>query len=173
MKKNILIIMTLLVLPFFSQAKEMTINLDAVKITFLADMQKTAGSVSGLKAHINFNMDDLSKSNISGTVDVKTLNTGTPKRDEHLKSADYFDAEKYPTMSFGSISFAKENGKFVMKGKMKIKDVEREETIIFSFENNIFKGQCTIQASNYKLGNFADKGPEKTNVVITFVIPVS
>ncbi len=173
MKKNFLLLLALFILPLISRTQHMTINLAGVKITFLADMQKTTGSVSGLKAHIHFNVDDLSKSTISGTVDVNTLDTGTPKRDEHLKSADYFDAAKYPTMSFSSISFTKENGKFVMKGKMKIKDVERDETIIFTFENNIFKGQCTIQASNYKLGNFADKGPEKTNVVITFVIPVS
>lgn len=172
MKKQFILFIALIALPFITTAHEMTINLSGVKITFLADMQKTSGSVGGLKAHIKFHPNNLADCEISGTVDVNTLDTGTPKRDEHLKSADYFDAVKYPTMSFGSISFAKENGKFVMKGKMKIKSIEREETIVFTFENNVFKGETTIQASNYDLGNFVDKGPEKTNVKITFEIPV-
>lgn len=172
MLKNISLIFAFLILPFASLTQELTINFAGVKISFLADMQNTKGTISGLKAHILFNTDNLSQSKISGSVDVKTLDTGTPKRDEHLKSADYFDAEKYPTMTFKSISFKQENGKYTMKGLMKIRAIEREETIKFTYENKVFKGETTIQAALYKIGNYADKAPDKTNVKIWFEIPI-
>jgi polyisoprenoid-binding protein YceI len=154
MKFKLFIVSIAFIFPFLVQAQEMTINLSGVKITFVADMQKTEGSVSGLKAKINFNLEDLAKSEITGTVDVKTLNTGNDQRDEHLKSADFFDAAKYPTMSFKSTSFEKVEGKF-------------------SFENKVFKGTSTIQAANYDLGSFAKKEAGKTNVKISFTIPVN
>jgi polyisoprenoid-binding protein YceI len=167
------IIITLLaVLPFLGSSQSLTIKSDAVKITFVADMQNTSGSVSGFNAKILFNLDDLSNSMIQGNVDVNTLETGNAKRDEHLKSADYFEAEKYPTMSFGSISIVQKGDAFIMKGKMKIKDVEREETIRFTYKDKVFKGEGTIQAAHYNIGDYASKKPEKTNVKISFLIPV-
>lgn len=173
MKYKLIIASIAFIFPFLMKAQEMTINLSGVKITFVAAMQKTEGSVAGLKAKINFNLEDLSKSEITGTVDVKTLNTGNDQRDEHLKSADFFDAAKYPTMSFKSTSFEKVEGKFVMKGLMQIKSISREEKITFSFENKVFKGTSTIQAANYDLGSFAKKEASKTNVKISFTIPVN
>lgn len=172
MIKNPSLIFAFLILPFASLAQELTINFAGVKISFLADMQKTRGTISGLKAHIHFNADNLSQSKISGSVDVKTLDTGIPKRDEHLKSSDYFDAATYPTMTFKSGTFKQENGKYTMTGLMKIRDIERQETIEFTYENKVFKGETTIQAALYKIGNYADKAPDKTNVKIWFEIPI-
>lgn len=172
MKKNISLILAFLLLPLLTNAQTLSINFAGVKISFVADMQNTKGTVGGLKAKILFNMENLAESVISGSVDVNTLDTGTPKRDEHLKSADYFDAATYPTMSFRSTSFVQENGKYSMTGMLKIRDIEREEVIVFSYENKLFKGETTIQAAHYKIGNFGDKAPEKTNVKISFEIPI-
>jgi len=51
--------------------------------------------------------DDLSDSKLSATIKVNSINTDNEKRDGHLKSADFFDAEKYPEMTFVSKSFTK------------------------------------------------------------------
>ena len=45
---------------------------------------------------------DLSKSQVEATVDGTSINTGEPQRDAHLKSADFFDVEKYATLNFKS-----------------------------------------------------------------------
>ena len=172
MKIKSLIILALFMMPMMTFAQELSLKMDGVKISFIADMQKTKGTISGLQAKIKFNMDDLAKSTIEGTVDVNTLDTGTPKRDEHLKSADFFDMATYPTMSFKSISFAKDGNSYIMKGMMKIRDVEREENIVFTYVNKVFKGEATIQAAHYKIGKYGDEKPEKTNVVISFELPV-
>jgi polyisoprenoid-binding protein YceI len=172
MKFKSIIVAALFLMPFMSVAQELTLNMESVNISFLADMQKTTGTISGLQAKIKFNMDDLAQSSISGTVDASTLDTGNPKRDEHLKSADFFEVATYPTMGFKSVSIEQDGNSYVMKGMMTIRDVEREEKIVFTFTDNVFKGETTIQAAHYKIGNYANKKPEKTNVKITFVLPV-
>ncbi|WP_415328912.1 YceI family protein [Chryseobacterium sp. MMS23-Vi53] len=68
------------------------------------------------------------------TVDVNTINTGVEMRDKHLKSADFFESEKYPNMSFESTSIKKDkNNSYILKGKLTIKDVTKEITVPLIF----------------------------------------
>ena len=168
MKKIFLI--ALCMLPALSQAQTLKVKSDKVKINFVADMQGKEGTIGGFTAKINFDMDDLKASTIEGSVDVNTLSTENEKRDNHLKSADYFEAEKFPKMTFTSSKIEKKGNGYVMTGKIKIKDVEREEVITFSYADKIFTASTTIQAANY--GIMEKKGPDKTNVKISFSIPV-
>lgn len=157
--------------PFLGGVSELTIKSDDVKIGFYVD-EKHSGTISGFKATILFDVNDLANSSISGTVDAATLNTENPKRDEHLQSADYLDAKKYPTMGFKSTAIVAEGDGFVMKGLMTIKDVEREESIKFGYSDNLFKGTSTISMSYYNIGGYAKKKPEETQVKISFAVPV-
>lgn len=161
----------LLGFPIAGSLNTLTVKSDAVKVTFLTDMQKTEGSIGGFEAKINFDQDDLMNSSIEGSVAVNTIQTGVEKRDAHLKSVDYLEAEKYPKMTFKSGSIKQSGDKFIMEGKLKIKDVERTESITFSYTNKVFKGEGTIQAANYKFG-YEKKKPEKTNIKISFLVPV-
>ena len=99
---------------------------------------------------------------------IKNMHVGNTMR--FLKTADFFDAEKYPKMSFTSKSFKKDGDKVIMTGTMKIMETEREETITFSYSDKMFKGVGTIQAANY--GIYANDPVDETDVVITFAIPV-
>ena len=60
------------------------------------------GSFSGLTGTLTENPADPAASSVEASLDVATISTGDAQRDGHLKSADFFDAEKYPTMSFKS-----------------------------------------------------------------------
>jgi len=157
--------------PFLGEVTELKIKSDDVKIGFYVDADHS-GSLSGFQATILFDANDLTNSNISGTVDATTLNTDNPKRDAHLQSADYLDTKKFPTMGFKSTTMAVDANGFTMKGFMTIKDVEREELITFSYADNLFKGTSTISMSNYNIGSYAKKKAEDTQVKISFVIPV-
>lgn len=157
--------------PFLGGVSELTIKSDDVKIGFYVDKDHS-GTVSGFKATILFDVNDLANSSISGTVDASTLDTENPKRDAHLQSADYLDAAKYPTMGFKSTAIVAEGDGFTMKGLMTIKDVEREESISFGYSDNIFKGTSTISMSYYNIGGYAKKKPEETQVKISFAVPV-
>jgi polyisoprenoid-binding protein YceI len=60
------------------------------------------GGFSGVKGTVVFDDADASKSSVDVTIDVSTVDTREPARDKHLRSADFFDVEKYPTMTFKS-----------------------------------------------------------------------
>jgi polyisoprenoid-binding protein YceI len=65
-------------------------------------------------------------SKIDATIDVNTINTREPKRDAHLKSADFFDTAKYPTMAFHSKNAWKSGNRIQVKGDLTMHGVTRE-----------------------------------------------
>ncbi len=60
------------------------------------------GSFGNLSGTINFDPDNLGASSVDATIDVATVNTGVADRDNHLRSADFFEVEKYPNITFKS-----------------------------------------------------------------------
>jgi polyisoprenoid-binding protein YceI len=67
-------------------------------------------------------------------VDVNSINTSVEMRDKHLKSADFFDAEKFPTMKFVSSSLKKVKGNnYTLTGDLTIKDVTKRISVPVTF----------------------------------------
>lgn len=76
----------------------------------------------------------LDNAELSFNVNVASINTGVEMRDNHLKSADFFDAEKFPAMTFVTSSVVKEkNNSYLVKGKLTIKDVTKEISVPVTF----------------------------------------
>jgi polyisoprenoid-binding protein YceI len=79
-----------------------------------------------------FDPDNLEGSSINVTIQVASINTGHETRDGHLITKDWFDAEKYPVMSFNSSKIISEgDGEYIAKGKLKIKDIEKNIELPF------------------------------------------
>ncbi|MDH6251016.1 polyisoprenoid-binding protein YceI [Chryseobacterium sp. H1D6B] len=73
---------------------------------------------------------NLDNAKFNFSVDINAVNTGVEMRDKHLKSADFFDAEKFPAMKFESVSLTKgKNNTYTLKGKLTIKDVTKEISV--------------------------------------------
>ena len=71
--------------------------------------------------------DDLGKSRVEVAIDTASIDTGTADRDAHLRSADFFDAEKFPSITFRSTRVEHVDGeKFRLFGNLTIRDVTRE-----------------------------------------------
>lgn len=74
--------------------------------------------------------DDFSKGRVEMTMQVASINTDNEKRDEHLKSADFFDAQKYPEIKFVGKSLKKVKGnKYKLTGNFTMKGVTRPITL--------------------------------------------
>ncbi|MBQ0152188.1 MAG: YceI family protein [Chryseobacterium sp.] len=77
---------------------------------------------------------NLDNAKFNFTVDISSINTGVEMRDNHLKSADFFDAEKFGTMKFEGATLKKaKNGTYVLKGALTIKDVTKNISVPVTF----------------------------------------
>jgi polyisoprenoid-binding protein YceI len=65
---------------------------------------RTSGSFADFSGSIAYDEAKPSAASFAGTVQIGSIDTGNEKRDGHLKSADFFDAEKFPIMGFSSTS---------------------------------------------------------------------
>jgi polyisoprenoid-binding protein YceI len=85
---------------------------------------------------VNLNEQDVTKSTIDATIDVSSINTGIEKRDEHLRSPDFLDAAKYPTMTFKSKKIEKAGeGKYKVTGDLTLHGTTRE--VVLDVEGNL------------------------------------
>lgn len=98
--------------------------------TVRGDFRKVSGTV-------NLDDKDPTKSTVDATIDVSSINTGIEKRDNHLKSPDFFDVAKYPTMTFKSKKIQKAEGeeKFKVTGDLTLHGTTKE--VVLDFDGNL------------------------------------
>jgi polyisoprenoid-binding protein YceI len=81
------------------------------------------GSIKTISADLTSEGDDFENANISFEGDINSIDTKNTDRDNHLKSADFFDAEQFPKISFKSTSVVKDGSDYVVKGDLTIKGI--------------------------------------------------
>ena len=100
----------------------------SVKFSIRHFVAKTTGLFNQFEGTITVNHDDMSKSTVSATIDVASVDTANKKRDAHLQEDDYFDAAQYPQITFNSTQWAatdKENV-FKVTGDLTMLDTTKE-----------------------------------------------
>ena len=105
---------------------------------------------------------DFSDAQIDFSVDIASVNTDNEQRDKHLKSDDFFNAEKFPKMTFKSISMKKLSGnKYELVGDLTIRDVTKKVKFAVTYGGTAkdpwgntkagFKATSTINRLEYGL----------------------
>lgn len=95
--------------------------------------------------------DEPQSSSVEVTIDLASIDTGDAKRDEHLRSADFFDVDNDSTMTFRSSSVRADGDDYVLVGDLTIKGVTR------SVELNVeFDGTSTDPWGGFRAGFTAD-----------------
>lgn len=154
MKKLLLLfVATTLSVATFAQAKWtvdpyhsfVTFSVKHMGISFVdGQFKKFEGQFTAAKP-------DLTDAKINFTVDAASISTNVEMRDNHLKSDDFFNAEKYPTLSFESVSFKKVKGNvYALTGKLTIREITK--TVKFDV---VYGGTAKDQQGNTKAGFLA------------------
>ncbi len=94
------------------------------------------GSFRGVSGVIKFEAGNPSVWSVDATIDVGTVDTGVAGRDNHLKSADFFDAAKYPTMTFKSTSVKTQGSAYLIAGDLTLHGVTKPVTLSLESPGN-------------------------------------
>jgi len=89
-------------------------------------VSKVRGRFAKFTGSVALDEGDLTRSTVEATIDASSIDTGTAQRDEHLKSADFFDVEHFPQIRFRSTGIEKLGGdRYRLTGALTIRDVTR------------------------------------------------
>lgn len=87
------------------------------------------GTITGVKGTVLLDEKDVTKSSVTATMDSATVNTGSDRRDKDLKSPDFFNVEKNPTIAFKSTAVTKNGGKLQLIGDLTLNGVTKPITM--------------------------------------------
>ena len=84
------------------------------------------GEFTKVSGAIAYDAASPSESSIEASIEVASINTREPQRDAHLKSADFFDVEKFPVLTFHGRQISGQPGEWKVRGDLTIHGVTRE-----------------------------------------------
>jgi polyisoprenoid-binding protein YceI len=95
---------------------------------------KVRGRFTDFSGTIQYDADHPEQSAVEFTVQAASIDTSEPDRDKHLRSADFFEAEKYPTIAFRSTRVRPAgDDRFDVTGQLTLHDVTKEVTLPVTF----------------------------------------
>ena len=131
-----------------------------------------SGEFKGLKGTISFDPGNLKDSKFEVSIDVASINTGNGMKNTHAKSAMWLDAEKFPLISFTSKEITKGTSGYVAKGTLDMHGVQKEITLPFTFDGNVFTGSISINRMDYNI-NTAEPNHGGQVMKVDINVPVS
>ncbi len=106
------------------------------------------GHLRPVEGSLTIDDDDPTKSAATASIDVTSLSTGIALRDAHLRSSEFFDASRYPRMTFRSSRVEKiEEDRWDVSGDLTVRDVTRQVTLVTRFEGQTADGDGSRRAS--------------------------
>lgn len=147
---------------------------DGYSVKFVGDHPKNdpSGEFKGLTGKISFDPANLAASSFNASIEVATINTGNGMKNTHAKSEMWFDAAKYPTISFASTSITKGDAGYIANGKLTMHGVTKDISIPFTFENNVFAGTFEINRLDYNV-NVAEPDHGAAKFKVSISVPVT
>ncbi len=162
------ILFTILIYSSSAFAYQWNIDPDHSEVRFQIKhiLTTVSGTFNEFKGEVDFDPKMPEKGAFNFFVSVKSVNTNNGKRDNHLKSKDFFNSDKFPKMSFKSTKIThKKDNIYDLQGMMTIKDVTKNLDIEFEFLDPAphpfdkkkkvggFKTNFTIPRLDYNVGN--------------------
>lgn len=131
------------------------------------------GEFEKINGEISFDADHLTDSKMTINVEVKSIATGNWLKTRHAKNDEWFDADRYPQISFVSSNFTKSSTGYIVEGTLTMHGVKKQISIPFTFSNNIFKGVFSVNRIDYGIGTLEGMSKKVSNAIkLEFSVPV-
>jgi polyisoprenoid-binding protein YceI len=140
------------------------------------------GALHGVNGVVHLDDKDITHSAVEATIDATTINTDEPKRDDHLKTAEFFNVAQYPTLTFKSTRVFKEGGKLKLTGDLTLAGVTKPITFTLDgpaapqvnpMSKATISGFSATGTLSRKEFNFGQKyGPPMLGDEVTFTIDI-
>jgi len=160
MKKILCTIVALTAAIFaFAQGYTPVNEKSAVKFSINNFGLAVGGSFTGIAGNINYNPTELSSCLFNVSINAGTVNTDNSARDKHLKKDDYFDVQKYPTLTFVStkVTPSTKAGVMYIFGNLTIKGVTKAISFPFTAtpkdDGMLFAGSFKLNRRNFNVGS--------------------
>ncbi|MDO5522477.1 MAG: YceI family protein [Bacteroidia bacterium] len=135
------------------------------------------GSFTSFDGFVEGDLNQMEKARVEFTVDTKSIDTRVERRDDHLRSADFFEVEKYPQMSFKSTGIEKvDDENYKLNGLLTIKDVTKPVTFDVKYGGKVtgkdgkdvigFTAKNTINRLDYNVSYDPDAATVGKDVAI-------
>lgn len=159
-----LLVLALTALPLFAQdaaPEAWTVDKGHSTATFKIRhfTSNVVGQFRDFEGSINIDRANPAKSNVEFTIQAKSIDTGSERRDNHLRGADFFDVEKFPTITFKSTAVAaKSKNSFDVTGDLTMHGVTKRVTLPVTFlgfmkhprgEKGGFEIETTLDRKDY------------------------
>jgi polyisoprenoid-binding protein YceI len=145
MKKTILIFFVILT-SLFAQTHTWELDISHATVQFRVQhmlIAQVTGKFNTFSGSVKLSDEDFTNAQISGRVDVNSIDTDNERRDNHLKSKDFFQTDQYPEMFFKSKTVEQiDNDTYAITGDLTIKDVTK--TVTFEAQHG---GTITIRGA--------------------------
>ena len=187
--RHLIVAILLLLITGVAQAAPAPWELDTAHSGIYFDAKHVFATIRGhfedYSAQLTLDPDNIANATCSFTVQTKSITTFNRKRDTHLRSDEFFDTGKHPTMTFKSTKILPKGGnRFTIEGDLTIRGITKEISAPLTFHGikpnplkptqmvSGFTTQFTINRLDFKVGNgkFFDMGVMDKEVDITISI---
>lgn len=138
-------------------------------------ISEVSGNFKDFDINFKSTKSDFTDASVDATIKVASINTDNEKRDGHLKTEDFFNAEKFPAITFKSTSFEKvgEN-KYKIAGDLTIRDVTKKVTFDATYNGSIkspwgaeiYAWKATLPVNRFEFGLKWNKAIEAGGLIV-------
>lgn len=130
-------------------------------------VSKVRGRFTSFSGEFATGADPLDSS-VQATVDLSSIDTGNPDRDAHVRSADFFDVEQYPELTYRSTGIRRDGDDFIVDGELSLHGVTK--SVPLALEVNGFQAETPM--GDTRVGFSATTELDREDFGITFNAPL-
>lgn len=145
----------------------LSVSLDKLKIqegySIAFKSKDPTGTFKKMEGSIQFSENDLTNSKFDLSFDVNSISTGNGMQNKKALTAEWFEASKYPKITFVSTKIEKSESSYYVTGNLKMKGVTKEYKVPLSYSKSgdsyTFTGKFKVNRLDFKVGKQSDVVP--------------